>query len=180
MSEALKRLLAAKAKREAEQVAQSAPVSAPTQASIEEKKDEPQTARTEVAAANELGVGSDNSGTEVTETARPEPEQETEVHEPAQESGPVPVTSKSTHPILMEMAALEEALNKNVPDFANKLREIHIKLKQDPHIVTLLSDEEIGIIVAGMEKHTNVQIVAPATRKASTKKALANVSASDL
>lgn len=92
---------------------------------------------------------------------------------------PTPVPT-STHPLAMEMMELREALDKNVPGFANKLREIHVKLRNDPATVTLLSDEEIGVIVAGLEKHTNVQIIAPTAIKAAKSSRKTPVSASDL
>lgn len=95
------------------------------------------------------------------------------------EPAPVSVPT-STHPLAMEMMELREALEKNVPGFANKLREIHVKLRNDPATVTLLSDEEIGVIVAGLEKHTNVQIIAPTAIKAAKSSRKTPVSASDL
>lgn len=106
----------------------------------------------------------------------------TEIVEPAiiASESPELVVPKSTHPIAMEMAELQAALDQNVPGFANKLREIHVKLRNDPIIVTLLSDEEIGVIVSGLERHTNVQIIAPAAIKASSRSKKVPVSASDL
>lgn len=96
------------------------------------------------------------------------------------EPEPEPEVPTSTHPLAMEMMELREALEKNVPGFANKLREIHVKLRNDPATVTLLSDEEIGVIVAGLEKHTNVQIIAPTAIKAAKSSRKTPVSASDL
>lgn len=89
-------------------------------------------------------------------------------------------SEKKNHPLLMEMAELEQALNERVPGFANILREIHMKLKKDPATVTLLTDEEIGLIVSGLERHTNVTIVAPAAVKSAKKAAKLPVSALDL
>lgn len=89
-------------------------------------------------------------------------------------------SEKKNHPLLMEMAELEQALNDRVPGFANILREIHMKLKKDPATVTLLTDEEIGLIVSGLERHTNVTIVAPAAVKSAKKAAKVPVSALDL
>lgn len=77
---------------------------------------------------------------------------------------------KSTHPLAMEMAELTSALEAQVPGFATILKKIHSHLQKDPNVVTLLSDEEIGTIVAGLEKHTNVAIVAPTAVKAAKKK----------
>lgn len=96
----------------------------------------------------------------------------------------VPVTPtkpRKTHPIAMEMAELEQALDAQVPGFVSILSQIHKKLRADPDVVTLLDDEEIAVIVAGLEKHTNVTIVAPSAIKAAKSKAKKEpVSAMDL
>lgn len=92
-----------------------------------------------------------------------------------------PSKPRKTHPIAMEMAELEAALDAHVPGFVNILSTIHKKLRADPDIVTLLDDEEIAVIVAGLEKHTNVTIVAPSAVKAAKSKARKEpVSAMDL
>lgn len=98
---------------------------------------------------------------------------------------PVPepkvLKERKTHPIAMEMAELEAALDAQVPGFVSILSQIHKKLRADPDVVTLLDDEEIGVIVAGLEKHTNVTIVAPSAIKAAKSKAKKEpVSAMDL
>lgn len=84
---------------------------------------------------------------------------------------PKVVKERKTHPIAMEMAELEAALDAQVPGFVSILSTIHKKLKADPNVVTLLDDEEIAVIVAGLEKHTNVTIVAPSAVKAAKSKA---------
>jgi ribosomal protein L6P/L9E len=38
------------------------------------------------------------------------------------------------------------------------LREIHQTLKQDPENVTLLTPEEVAIIISGLSKQTSTQI----------------------
>lgn len=91
------------------------------------------------------------------------------------------IKPRATHPIAMEMAELEAALDAQVPGFVSILSQIHKKLRADPDVVTLLDDEEIGVIVAGLEKHTNVTIVAPSAIKAAKSKAKKEpVSAMDL
>lgn len=92
-----------------------------------------------------------------------------------------PPKPRKTHPIAMEMAELEAALDAHVPGFVSILSTVHKKLKADPDVVTLLDDEEIAKIVAGLEKHTNVTIVAPSAVKAAKSKAKKEpVSAMDL
>ena len=98
----------------------------------------------------------------------------------ADNSGAVLVTKPaSTHPIAMEMAELEEALNQQVPGFANILRDIHIKLREDPNTVTLLSEDEIATIVKGLERHANVTLTAKAA-KPTAKAKKTPISATDL
>lgn len=93
----------------------------------------------------------------------------------------VPPKPRKTHPIAMEMAELEQALDAQVPGFVSILSQIHKRLRADPDVVTLLDDEEIAVIVAGLEKHTNVTIVAPSAIKAAKSKARKEpVSAMDL
>ena len=89
-------------------------------------------------------------------------------------------SSGSVHPLVMELAELEEALNKNIPDFRVQLRNIHTKLRQDPAIVTAMTDEEIGIVVKGLITHANAEIVAPKAVKAAKSAAKKIVSADDL
>lgn len=91
-----------------------------------------------------------------------------------------PPKERKTHPLAMEMAELEDALNSEVPGMVNILSTIHKKLKADPECVTLLDDEEIGLIVAGLEKHTNVTIVSPNAVKAAKKASKVPVTAADL
>lgn len=92
----------------------------------------------------------------------------------------LPVTKAlATHPIAMEMAELEDALEKQVPGFANILRDIHIKLREDPNTVTLLSEEEIATIVKGLERHANVTLTTKAA-KPTAKAKKTPISATDL
>lgn len=92
-------------------------------------------------------------------------------------------TSTIDHPIKMQLAELEQALNEKLPGFKTILRDIHTKLRQDPAIVTLLTDEEIGGIIAGLKHHAQVDVIAPKaakTAKKETKAKIANMSADDL
>lgn len=125
--------------------------------------------------AGESGVGTLPAGTSVGTTGTGNVSAGTE-----SANAGAGTSEKKNHPLLMEMAELEQALNDRVPGFANILREIHMKLKKDPATVTLLTDEEIGLIVSGLERHTNVTIVAPAAVKSAKKLAKAPVSALDL
>lgn len=95
----------------------------------------------------------------------------------------VPVQSGtiSDHPLVMELAELEQQLNQKVPDFRLTLRNIHQKLRNDPELVTALSEEEIGLIVSGLATHANAAIVAPkAVRAAKATAKKTPINADDL
>ena len=103
------------------------------------------------------------------------------------DQGSAPASNESSrdngepnHPLVMQLAELEQALNENLPEFRTILRDIHSKLRQDPAIVTALSEDEIGAIVSGLIHHANIEIVAPKAVKAAKKAAKTPVSASDL
>jgi len=88
---------------------------------------------------------------------------------------------KSEHPLIMELAELEQALEQQVPDFRLILRNIHQKLRADPELVTVLSEEEIGLIVSGLATHAQAEIIAPKAVKAARATARKTpISASDL
>ncbi len=57
-----------------------------------------------------------------------------------------------------KLAALEEALLSSNPEMPSLLRAIHKNLKQDPDIVTLLTEEECSILVRGLKKQTATDI----------------------
>lgn len=128
--------------------------------------------------SGESGVGTVSTGTAIGTTGTTGTGDVLAGTEPAEVGAGT--SEKKDHPFLMEMAELQQALDERVPGFVNILREIHTKLKKDPATVTLLTDEEIGVIVAGLERHTNVTIVAPAAVKTAKKLARTPVSALDL
>lgn len=74
---------------------------------------------------------------------------------------------------------LQEALLTSHPTLPTILRSVLQKLKSDAHIVTLLTEDQIGTIVKSAIKHTGAVITAT-TSKASAKKALSKISADDL
>jgi len=78
-----------------------------------------------------------------------------------------------------KIATLGDMLEQQLPGFPTALRDIHKQLKADEEIVTLLSEEEIAIIVSGLSKQTKVHITEAAT-KAVRGKALKNITLADL
>jgi hypothetical protein len=78
-----------------------------------------------------------------------------------------------------QVLQLRTALDTANPGMATMLRTIHSNLRQDPAIITLLTPEECGTIVAGLMKQTNTIIAASVTKKSATK-SLKNTSLDDL
>jgi hypothetical protein len=74
---------------------------------------------------------------------------------------------------------LQERLLSQHPTMPVLLQTIHKLLKQQPDNVTLLSDEQIGVIVSGLLRHTGTEIAAKAAGK-KTKKVSQKLSLSDL
>lgn len=72
---------------------------------------------------------------------------------------------------------LADRLAADHPSMPVLLKEIHSTLKQQPDNVTLLSDEQIGVIVSGLLRYTNTTI---STTKRAKKKAPRNLSLADL
>ena len=50
------------------------------------------------------------------------------------------------------------------------LRTIHKQLREDPELVTILSEDEVGIIVNGLKKVTNTEIAASTVKSSTTAK----------
>lgn len=59
------------------------------------------------------------------------------------------------------ISELESALLNANPEMPTLLRKIHTKLKNDPALVTLLTEEEIANVINGLKVQTNVQLTAP-------------------
>lgn len=78
-----------------------------------------------------------------------------------------------------KLAALEEQLTLAQPSIATDLRDIHRILKQDPDVVTLLSEEDCSILVRGLKKQTATTIATTA-KKASGRKAASKMTLADL
>lgn len=57
-----------------------------------------------------------------------------------------------------KVAKLQEALLNKHPQMPVLLREIHAAIKAQPEQVTLLEEEEIQVIVKGLEKQTGVEL----------------------
>ena len=78
-----------------------------------------------------------------------------------------------------QIAQLQNALVASNPGMPTMLRTIHTALRNDKDIVTILSPEEIGTVVAGLMKQTNT-VIAAGIVKSSSKKSGKNISVDDL
>ena len=76
-----------------------------------------------------------------------------------------------------KLAQLEAALLAGTPNMATLLQDIHRTLKQDPDVVTLLSEEDCSILVRGLKKQTNTEIAVKAVKKKT--KAMSKMTTSD-
>lgn len=82
-----------------------------------------------------------------------------------------------------KLAALEAALLSNSPDMPTILQTIHRTLKSQPQTVTLLDDNDIRVIVNGLEKQQGVMIASSMVKKSTSKAdkdAVRNASLKDL
>lgn len=83
--------------------------------------------------------------------------------------------------IKTKLDELEQALLTNHPTMSTILRDIHKTLKAQPDIVTLMSEEEIAIVVQGLTKQTNTKLVESTLKPSAAKKAaLSKVTSDDL
>lgn len=79
---------------------------------------------------------------------------------------------------LDKIANLEQVILNAHPNLPVLLRDIHKQLAADPVIVTILSEEQIGIIVSGLKRQTKTELITASIKKTGTK-ALKNVSLDD-
>ena len=66
--------------------------------------------------------------------------------------------------IQMQIAELKQSLETKNPGMSTMLRTIHAELRKDQTLVTLLTEDEISVVVSGLMKQTNVAIVVKATK----------------
>lgn len=67
--------------------------------------------------------------------------------------------------ILGKIRELQAALEKSLPQYESLLAEIHKALSTDDEVVHILSEEDIGTIVAGLKKKTNIVLATAAGTK---------------
>lgn len=98
---------------------------------------------------------------------------------PATTSNASNTSPDQAYQIKEKLASLEAALLEGTPNMPILLREIHRNLKNDPDVVTLLSEEECSILVRGLKKVTATTIATVAVKKGA-KKAMSKMTVDDL
>lgn len=77
-----------------------------------------------------------------------------------------------TEVMQLKIAELETKLVADHPEFRTLLRDIHKQMLADPEVVTVLTDEEIGIVCSGLSKQTQQTIVAAASKSKKSAKTM--------
>jgi hypothetical protein len=80
-----------------------------------------------------------------------------------------------------KIAELQAALQTAAPSYESLLHTIHVALNKDESLAHLLTEEQVGIICAGLTKKQGI-VIAETTAKAKTTsgKSLKNISLDDL
>ena len=85
--------------------------------------------------------------------------------------------------IKTKLDALYHALLDSNPSMPTLLRDIHVTLKNQPEQVTLMTEQELHIVIQGLEKQTNTYLAAStvkSSKSAAGKAKLKNATAADL
>ncbi len=83
--------------------------------------------------------------------------------------------------ISQKIAELDQALKTANPGMENLLQTIHRNLSADPQLVHLLKEEEVAILIRGLETKTRTKILEETVKSASRGgKSLKKLSESDL
>ena len=81
-----------------------------------------------------------------------------------------------TEQVQEKIAALENALLENNPLFPGLLSQLNKQLRADPAIVTMLNEDEIGVLVSGCFRQAQVEISTAKVKKTSIAKKGASLS----
>lgn len=94
---------------------------------------------------------------------------------------PNPTPLDKFEQISQRISELQTKMQTKAPGFESLLQVIHRNLANDPEVVTLLSEEQIGAIFAGLSSMKGI-VIAEATGKSktSTGKKLKDISLGDL
>ena len=76
-----------------------------------------------------------------------------------------------------KVLALDSAIKDRLPTMPTLLQEIWRTLKAQPENVTLMTEEEIGVIVSGLQVQTNTSLAQTMTKSSKSAAATKSVSA---
>jgi hypothetical protein len=82
--------------------------------------------------------------------------------------------------IVARINELQAALAANAPNYQGLLHTIHQALIKDQEAVHLLTEEQIGVICAGLTKNKNVVIATAVAKSKTPSKKLAGIGLDDL
>lgn len=74
-----------------------------------------------------------------------------------------------------KITSLQESILEKHPRMPTLLREIHIALRKQPENVIILSEEEIGTIVRGLEIQTNTFLAETVSKSSKSTSAVSRV-----
>lgn len=77
-----------------------------------------------------------------------------------------------------KLANLQQVITSHHPTLPVLLRDIHTQLKKDPDVVTILTPEEISILVSGLSKQTGIELASVAMK--ASKKPMKSIGVDDL
>lgn len=84
---------------------------------------------------------------------------------PAPKTPDLPVAaSPASNPIFDSIDALQNELTSLHPNLPGLLSQILDQLKASPGVVTILTPEQIGVIIKGLQSQTNTAIIAVASK----------------
>lgn len=82
--------------------------------------------------------------------------------------------------IKFRCAELQQALEQEQPGYKTILQDIHEKIRETPELLYALKDEDIAVLVSGLEKHTGVVIAEKKAKEPMTKKRAAKLTEDDI
>jgi TATA-box binding protein (TBP) (component of TFIID and TFIIIB) len=82
--------------------------------------------------------------------------------------------------IKMKIAELEQSMEHDLPGYKIILSQIHKETRGQPELLYKLNDEQIAVLISGLGKIHNTEILIPKTKEKITKKQGQTMSADDV
>lgn len=68
-----------------------------------------------------------------------------------------------------QLAELADSLEKDIPGWKHILQQVYTSLKSDADVVTIMTEEEIALVVKGLIQFSGAELVASVTKGKKTK-----------